>query len=101
MLLQRLSQQPLGFGQLHRVMPGVAARVLRQQLRELEADGLVSKRQLLPARLGVRYEVTSYGRTIEPVLETLWRWGSKHLERPGASRGTMVAPPRFAGVPTK
>jgi DNA-binding HxlR family transcriptional regulator len=94
MLLQRLSSRPHGFGQLRRAMPGVSARVLRAQLRQLEADGLVSKRRLVPLHLGVRYQVTSYGRTIEPLFEALWAWGNAHVNRPEAVRGTLAQPPR-------
>ena len=93
MLLQRLALRPHGFGELRRSMRGVSAKVLRQQLRQLEADGLVVKRRLVPARRGVRYRVTPYGRTLEPVFETLWRWGRRHVARRRAIDGTLVSPP--------
>ena len=40
-------------------MPRVTAKVLREQLRQMQAHGLVSRQQLVPARLGVRYRVTA------------------------------------------
>jgi DNA-binding HxlR family transcriptional regulator len=98
MILQRLRARPLGFGELQRAMPRVTAKVLREQLRQMQADGLVSRRQLLPARLGVRYRVTAYGRTLDPVFTTLMRWGVRHLARPGAQHGTMVKPPVSGSV---
>jgi DNA-binding HxlR family transcriptional regulator len=94
MLFQRLSSRPHGFGELRRAMPGVSAKVLRQQLRQMEEDGLVVKRLLTPARRGVRYRVTSYGRTLGPVFEALWRWGTRHV----ADRGTLVRPPKTEAV---
>ena len=94
MLYQRLAGGPHGFGELRRSMPGVAAKVLREQLRQMQADGLVSRVPLTPARLGVRYSVTPYGRTLGPVFDELWRWGRRHLARPGAAGGTLVVPPR-------
>ena len=94
MLYQRLAVRPQGFGELRRSMPGVAAKVLREQLRQMQADGLVRREPLMPARLGVRYSVTPYGRTLGPVFSTLWRWGQRHLARPGAAGGTLVVPPR-------
>jgi DNA-binding HxlR family transcriptional regulator len=99
MLFQHLSLRPHGFGQLRRLMPDVSAKVLREQLREMEADGLVVKRPLTPAHLGVRYSVTRYGRTLGPVFELLWRWGTSHLARRGARLGTRVTPPRIAASP--
>jgi len=93
MLFQRLLDQPRGFGELHRMLPGVTKKVLREQLRQMQADDLIQRQQLSPVLTGVRYTLTPYGRTLGPVFEMLWRWGSSHLTRGHASRGTMVAPP--------
>jgi DNA-binding HxlR family transcriptional regulator len=98
MIMQRLADGPLGFGELQRAMPRVRAKVLREQLRQMQADGLVSRKQLTPPRLGVRYRVTPYGRTLFPVFTTLMRWGVRHLARPGAQGGTRVRPP-IGGAP--
>ena len=94
MLFQRLSEGPRGFGDLRRAMPGVAPRVLRAQLREMLADGLVIRRALAPAHLGVRYALTPYGKTLGPVFAVLWHWGTRHLARAGAEQGTRVPAPR-------
>ena len=93
MLFQRLSERPRGFAELRRAMPRVTTKVLREQLRQMLADGLVECHVLTPRRLGVRYQVTPYGTTLAPVFETLWRWGTVHLSRPGAANGTLAAPP--------
>jgi DNA-binding HxlR family transcriptional regulator len=63
-------------------MPGVTPKVLRQHLRQLEADGIVMRtvRRQKPA-LRVSYAMTPYGLTLGRVFETLWSWGVKHLER--------------------
>jgi DNA-binding HxlR family transcriptional regulator len=94
MIFQRLSEHPHGFGELRRAMPRVTTKVLREQLRQMMADDLVMCESLTPKRLGVRYAVTPYGRSLGPVLEALWCWGTRHLARRGAHRGTMLAPPR-------
>lgn len=94
MLFQRLSRRPHGFAELRRSMPDVSAKVLREQLRQMQADGLVVKRALTPARLGVRYRVSPYGRSLGPVFVTLWQWGRRHVERRDAGRGTLVSAPR-------
>ena len=96
MLFQRLSTGPHGFGELKRAMPGVSPRVLRAQLREMAGDDLVERRTLTPRSAGVRYTLTPYGQTLGPVFESLWRWGTTHLTREGAERGTLVVPPRRA-----
>ena len=93
MILQRLARGPHGFGELQRAMPRVTAKVLREQLRQLEADGLVTRRALQPARLGVRYRLTPYATTLNPVFTALRRWGVGHLQRRDAATGTRVSPP--------
>ena len=93
MILQRLARGPLGFGALQRAMPRVTRKVLREQLRQLEADNLVARRALTPARLGVRYQLTPYAKTLNPVFNQLLKWGSAHLERGDTANGTRVAPP--------
>ena len=92
MILQRLARGPHGFGELKRAMPRVTAKVLRAQLRQLQADGLVSRRVLSPARLGVRYQLTPYARSLNPVFSALLRWGVHHLERDAPNATRIVAP---------
>ena len=94
MIFQRLARRPHGFGELRRAMPGVATKVLREQLRQMQADGLIVRRALSPAHAGVEYRLSRYGRSLGPVFDALWRWGTRHLARRGAQRGTLVQPPR-------
>jgi DNA-binding HxlR family transcriptional regulator len=81
MIFQRLGAGALGFGELRRSMAGVTTKVLRQQLRQLEAEGLVSR--LAAAKPGLRgqYQLTPHGQTLGPVFECLWTWGTMHLSR--------------------
>jgi hypothetical protein len=64
----------------------------------MEADQLLVSERLMPARLGVRYQLTPYGRTLGPVFTSLWKWGVKHLAQRGTARGTRVRPPVSAAV---
>lgn len=93
MIFQRLAARPHGFGELRRAMPRVTAKVLREQLRQMLSDGLVARQALTPARLGVRYALTPYGRTLGPVFESLWRWGVRHVERRTSPQRTLVRAP--------
>lgn len=94
MLFQRLSEQPRGLGALQRAMPGVSRKVLVEQLRQMEADDLLTRRELGDRLGSVEYELTAHGLELGPVFEALWLWGRGHLARPGAEKGTMVLPPR-------
>jgi DNA-binding HxlR family transcriptional regulator len=94
MIIQRLARGPHGFGELQRAMPRVTAKVLREQLRQLQADGLVKRRALSPARLGVRYTLTPYAKTLNPVFSALLKWGMQHLEKSSTTGGTRIEAPR-------
>jgi DNA-binding HxlR family transcriptional regulator len=53
--------------------------VLSQHLRDLEADGIVSRREFYEgAVLATEYAFTDYGRTLVPALYALAQWGKKH-----------------------
>ena len=93
MLFQRLARGVAGFGELHRAMPGISRKVLTEQLRQMECDDLVVRRETGDRLGSVRYELTPYGETLAPVFTALWSWGRGHLARAGAERGTLVRPP--------
>jgi DNA-binding HxlR family transcriptional regulator len=86
MICRRLGEGPHGFGELHRVMPGVTVKVLRQHLRQLEEDGIVARSVRKNPALRLRYRLTPHGRTLGPVFETLWTWGVRHLARRSVTR---------------
>lgn len=89
MIFQRLGGGALGLGELRRSMAGVTTKVLRQQLRQLEANGLVSR--AAPAKPGHRvlFALTPHGKTLAPVFEYLSSWGVMHLSH---MRGSDVSP---------
>ena len=69
------------FGQLRRAIPGVTQKMLTQQLRELQADGLVWRRVYAEVPPRVEYGRTPYGKTLDPVLAALAEWGDRHRGR--------------------
>ena len=63
---------PLRFGQLRRALPGpISARVLSARLKELEAGGFVTRRELAGKVRHVEYALTGRGRSIDSALERL------------------------------
>ncbi|MBS1117876.1 MAG: transcriptional regulator [Deltaproteobacteria bacterium] len=69
------------FGELRRKLPNCSARVLTLQLRELEADGLVKRTVFAEVPPRVEYELTAFGRSLEPILLGLKDWGSRYQRR--------------------
>jgi DNA-binding HxlR family transcriptional regulator len=68
------------FNELRRLMPDVTQRMLTRQLRELEADRIVTRRVYAEVPPKVEYSLTTYGRTLEPSLRMLQKWGAEHVE---------------------
>jgi DNA-binding HxlR family transcriptional regulator len=93
MLFQRFARGVAGFGELHRAMPGISRKVLTEQLRQMECDDLVVRHETGDRLGSVGYQLTPYGETLMPVFGALWSWGTQHLAREGAERGTLVRPP--------
>jgi DNA-binding HxlR family transcriptional regulator len=66
------------FGELRREVPEAAQKVLTEQLRELEGDGVLA-RKIKPGKTPeVQYSLTSYGRTLMPILRAMAEWGRRH-----------------------
>lgn len=66
-------------GQLRRSIPQITSKMLTQQLRDLERDGIVTRRVYPEVPLRVEYELTEYGRSLEPVIDAICAWGERHL----------------------
>lgn len=63
------------YSQLAARLPGISPKVLAQQLRELERDGLITRHETRGGRRRVKYELTALGEALRPLLEELERWG--------------------------
>ncbi|MBY4641813.1 helix-turn-helix transcriptional regulator, partial [Gluconacetobacter entanii] len=68
----------LRFGELRRRLPNVTQRMLTNQLRELEADGLVSRTVFPEVPPHVEYALTELGKTLKPVIQALKTWGDRY-----------------------
>lgn len=71
----------LRFGELRRRLPNCTERMLTVQLRELEEDGLVTRTVFAEVPPRVEYELTAFGRSLEPILMALREWGERYKRR--------------------
>ncbi len=86
LVIRDLVLGPKRFTDLRASLPGIATNVLTQRLKQLERDGVVRRRLLPPPAASTVYELTEYGRELEPVLLAFGRWGAKTIGEPIPSR---------------
>lgn len=75
----------LRFSQLQRSIPQSTPKMLTQQLRELEADGLVARKVYPVVPPKTEYSLTEYGETLRPVIDSICDWGRGYIEKSGAT----------------
>ena len=76
-----LSESPKHFAAIKREMSSISQKVLTEQLRELEADGIIRRQPTGPVPAPVEYSLTDYGESVLPLVETTRAWGHGHLRR--------------------
>lgn len=77
----------LRFGQLRQLVSDASKKMLTQQLRELEADGLIRRKVYKVVPPKVEYSLTERGKSLQPVLREMGRWGASHARYYGKSIG--------------
>jgi DNA-binding HxlR family transcriptional regulator len=69
------------FAELRRSLPTITQKMLTQQLRELENDGIIHREVFAQIPPKVEYSLTPLGVTLKPVLDTMHQWGINYLDR--------------------
>ncbi len=77
LVVRELLLGPRRFTDLRAGLPQASPNVLSQRLDELEAAGIVQRRTLPPPAASAVYELTPWGKELEPVILSLARWGSR------------------------
>ncbi|WP_378955166.1 winged helix-turn-helix transcriptional regulator [Pelosinus sp. sgz500959] len=75
LILWHLGENTLRFSALKKTLPKITQKMLTQQLRELEASGLVTRFIYTQIPPKVEYSLTETGRSLLPILGTLCQWG--------------------------
>ena len=81
LILHELFKGTRRFGELHRHLRGITQKMLTQQLREMERDGLVHREIYMQVPPKVEYSLTPMGKTLQPVLDAMHIWGKSYLEK--------------------
>jgi DNA-binding HxlR family transcriptional regulator len=86
LILWELQAAPQRFGQLRRGLSGISEKMLIQQLRELEADGIVHREVYREVPPKVEYSLTDLGGSLNTALLPLGDWGEDHMDAITARR---------------
>ncbi|MBX7222324.1 MAG: helix-turn-helix transcriptional regulator [Blastocatellia bacterium] len=90
-ILWRLKDRTCRYGELKRSLTATSHKVLAEQLRELERDGLVERRVFAQIPPKVEYSITELGRSVIPLIEELRLWGSR-FRAVSSDSGGVLAP---------
>ena len=67
--------------ELQRLLTGIGTKMLSKELQELEVNGLITRTVMNTKPITVEYEVTSYGRSLKPIIDEMALWGEQHREK--------------------
>ena len=84
-LFQLFARRVLRFSELERAIPAVSQKMLIQQLRELERDGVIERRVYPQVPPKVEYSLTKWGQALCPALDALLEWAA--LRKRSAASG--------------
>ena len=76
-----LSEGNRRFNELQRLVNGISARVLSNELKDLELNGFVRRKVFTGTPVSIEYELTEYSETLSNVLRALSEWGALHKEK--------------------
>ncbi|KGF68776.1 MarR family transcriptional regulator [Hoeflea sp. BAL378] len=91
MVLTVLDAGPMRFNAIKRHLEGITQKALTECLRRLERNGLVERRVLPTSPVGVEYEITPLGRTLQPPFKALYAWTREQMPEVEAARRAFDA----------
>ena len=80
-ILWHLMNHTMRYSELHKMMPKATDKMLTQQLRELEKDGLIARKVYPVVPPKTEYSLTDFGKTLFPILDAMCDWGKNYLTK--------------------
>lgn len=72
--------QTLRYNEIHKRVSNATDKMLTQQLREMERDGLIHRKVYPVVPPKTEYSLTDFGKTLSPILDAMCNWGNDYLE---------------------
>ncbi len=80
MILRNLFIRPWRFNELLKNLPGISQKVLTDNLRALEADGIITRTVFAEVPPRVEYTLSEVGDTMRPIIEVMEKWGLSYQD---------------------
>ena len=81
LILRDLTDGTKRFGELKKSIGHVTQKVLTAQLRDMEAQGLLTRKVYAEVPPRVEYSLTELGRSLKPILDSMWVWGEDYKRK--------------------
>lgn len=81
LILRELISGTKRFGELKKSIGSISQKVLTQQLRTMEVDGLINRKVYAEVPPRVEYSLTEDGFSLKPILDSMWEWGEKYQNK--------------------
>lgn len=75
LIMRNLFVRPWRFNELHRSLEGISQKVLTDNLRAMEADGLIIRKDYNEVPPRVEYYLSDLGQSMKPIIDSLETWG--------------------------
>lgn len=78
LILRNLKSRPWRFNELQRSLEGISQKVLTDSLRQMEADGIITRTVYAEVPPRVEYALSELGETMSPILDAMEQWGKSY-----------------------
>ena len=79
-IIQQLMDRPFRFSELRRAIPGISEKVLTDNLRAMEKDGLITRTVFPEVPPRTEYALSELGNTMRPIIESMATWGTGYQQ---------------------
>ena len=79
-IIQQLMDRPFRFSELCRAIPGISEKVLTDNLRAMEKDGLITRTVFAEVPPHTEYALSELGNTMRPIIESMATWGTGYQQ---------------------
>lgn len=79
-IIHTLGEETMRYGKIHFMIPSISNKILSEQLKELEADGILIRKKYAETPPKVEYNLSQKGLELLPILQSLGEWGLKYTE---------------------